>query len=166
MKAPNPSFYKQLKVKMESVFNKKVVVVGATGGIGIETVRLLKSSNAQLYISSTNEAKLNHLLESVGLSVDRGFIVDITNPNQVEEMALAIGDVDILINAAGIGIIKPLEKLTYEDFNRTIDVNLKGTFHLLKSFLPAMKEQKKGLIINLPGVLGKTPIWCWSICCK
>jgi len=57
-----------------------------------------------------------------------------------------------------VGIIKPLESLSYEDFNKTIDINLKGSFHLLKSFLPAMKAVKKGLIINIPGVLGKAPM--------
>ena len=63
-----------------------------------------------------------------------------------------------MVNAAGIGIIKPLEQLTNEDFDISIDVNLKGTFYLLKAFLPAMKKIKEGLIINMPGVLGKTPM--------
>jgi short-subunit dehydrogenase len=65
---------------------------------------------------------------------------------------------DVLINAVGIGIIKPFEQLSFEEFDKSISVNLYGAFHLLKTFLPAMKEQKKGLIINIPGVLGKTPM--------
>jgi NADP-dependent 3-hydroxy acid dehydrogenase YdfG len=66
--------------------------------------------------------------------------------------------VDILVNAAGIGIIKPLEMLSETDFMQSIQVNLIGVFHLMQAILPGMKEQKKGLIINIPGVLGKVPM--------
>ena len=69
-----------------------------------------------------------------------------------------VPQLDILINAAGIGIIKPLENLTINDFLNTINSNLVGTFLLVKTFLPKMKEAKKGLIINIPGVLGKVPM--------
>jgi short-subunit dehydrogenase len=66
--------------------------------------------------------------------------------------------VDILINAAGIGIIKPLEQLTEEDMLNSLQANLLAPYRLLKAFLPAMKTAKKGLIINIPGVLGKVPM--------
>jgi NADP-dependent 3-hydroxy acid dehydrogenase YdfG len=66
--------------------------------------------------------------------------------------------IDILINATGIGIIKPLETLTSEEFERSLRTNLFGSFYLVKAVLPSMKEQKKGLIINIPGVLGKVPM--------
>jgi NAD(P)-dependent dehydrogenase (short-subunit alcohol dehydrogenase family) len=69
-----------------------------------------------------------------------------------------LGTPDILINLAGIGIIKPMEQLSLDDFSRSIQTNLVGAFLFVKSFLPAMKEVKKGLIINVPGVLGKVPM--------
>jgi short-subunit dehydrogenase len=65
---------------------------------------------------------------------------------------------DILINAAGIGIIKSMDTLTTEDFIQTLQVNLIGSFWVTKAILPAMKEAKKGLIIHIPGVLGKVPM--------
>jgi NADP-dependent 3-hydroxy acid dehydrogenase YdfG len=65
---------------------------------------------------------------------------------------------DILVNAAGIGIIKPLELLSEADFMQSLQVNLVGGFHLMQAILPGMKEQKKGLIINIPGILGKVPM--------
>lgn len=147
---------------MEILNNKNVLVVGATGGIGIETVKLLKNSGAKIFIAGRNEAKLQEIATQHQLPTEQIFAVDITIPRQVEDMAqhihAQVGQLDILINAAGVGIIHPLETLDYEHFNMVIDVNLKGTFHLLKAFLPAMKEVKKGLIINIPGVLGKTPM--------
>ena len=66
--------------------------------------------------------------------------------------------IDIVVNAAGTGIIKPVEALSAADFLHTLQINLVGTFHLVKAVLPGMKEQKKGLIINIPGVLGKVPM--------
>ena len=66
--------------------------------------------------------------------------------------------VDVLVILSGIGIIKPMESLSAQEFQLTLQTNLFGPFLLLKHFLPAMKEQKKGLIINIPGVLGKVPM--------
>ncbi|HMN89622.1 MAG TPA: SDR family oxidoreductase [Saprospiraceae bacterium] len=147
---------------MELLSNKNVLVVGATGGIGAEVTRLLKNSQANVFIAARNRSKLNELATANNIPADQVFAVDVTQPEQVEAAAYQIHAripaLDILINASGIGIIRPLENLTYEDFNQVIDTNLRGTFHLLKSFLPPMKEAKKGLVLNIPGVLGKTPM--------
>jgi NADP-dependent 3-hydroxy acid dehydrogenase YdfG len=147
---------------MESLFKKKVLVVGATGGIGRETAKLIKQSNADVFITGRDAAKLLEVKLDLGLDSSRVFEMDITDENSVESVANSIhdtiGTLDIIINAAGIGIIKPLEKLTYEDFDLTVATNLRGTFNLLKSFLPPMKAAKEGLILNMPGVLGKTPM--------
>lgn len=147
---------------MESLFKKKVLVVGATGGIGRETAKLIKQSNADVFITGRDAAKLLEVKLDLGLGSSRVFEMDITDENSVESVANSIhdtiGTLDIIINAAGIGIIKPLEKLTYEDFDLTVATNLRGTFNLLKSFLPPMKAAKEGLILNMPGVLGKTPM--------
>jgi NADP-dependent 3-hydroxy acid dehydrogenase YdfG len=145
---------------MESLYRKKVFIVGATGGIGRETARLVKSSNADLFIAGRNSEKLQLLANELGLPAEKVFEIDVTQPKSVETVATAIHQqipaLDILVNATGVGIIKPLEQLSYEDFDHTLNVNLKGTFNLLKNFLPAMKTTKEGLIINIPGVLGKT----------
>ena len=147
---------------MENLLKKNVLVVGATGGIGEETVKLLKGSSANVYITGRNATKLNEVAQANDIPADQTFAMDVAQYADVEEVATAIHgtipQLDIVINAAGIGIIKPLESLTYEDFDRTIDANLKGTFTLLKSFIPPMKAAKKGLFINIPGVLGKTPM--------
>ncbi|MEO0339520.1 MAG: SDR family oxidoreductase [Bacteroidota bacterium] len=147
---------------MEMIANKKVLVVGATGGIGEACVKLLKGSQANLFLTGRDQSKLSVLAEQYDIPSNQTFELDITSEGDVNRVAKQIfaivPKIDIVINAAGIGIIKPLEKLTSEEFGHTLDVNLKGTFHLFKAFLPAMKEAKKGLFINLPGVLGKTPM--------
>ncbi len=147
---------------METITGKKTLIIGVTGGIGLETARLLKQSGAELYITGRNTQSLEVIAAELSLSMDRVFELDVTNDQDVESVAQKIhaqsGAIDILINAAGIGIIKPLESLTSDDFRLSLEVNLTGSFLVLKHFLPAMKEQKKGLIIHLPGVLGKTPM--------
>ncbi|MGK0363867.1 MAG: NADP-dependent 3-hydroxy acid dehydrogenase YdfG [Saprospiraceae bacterium] len=144
---------------MESLQNKNVIIIGATGGIGEEVAKMMKSSKANLFLTGRDEAKLKTLADKTGA---KSYVLDISDENAVnavaEQIQAEIGQADILINAAGIGIVKPFDALTYEDFDRTISANLRGPFNLLKAFLPAMKAAKKGLIVNMPGVLGKTPM--------
>lgn len=147
---------------MEMLNNKKVLVVGATGGIGAEATRLIKKSQAEVFITGRDAQKLAQVAKDCDIPDSHTFQLDITDAAQVEAVAGKIHQqtkqLDILVNAAGIGIIKQLEKLTVEDFGKVIDVNLKGSYYLFKYFLPPMKEVKKGLVINIPGVLGKIPM--------
>jgi short-subunit dehydrogenase len=149
-------------VVMESVKGKNILILGATGGIGEKTAALLAGSGARLFLSGRNTEKLQLVATQLGLSPGNYFACDISVPEQVQQLKeqffAACPSIDILINAAGIGIIKPLENLTETDFLRSLNYNLYGPFLLVKTFLPAMKEQRKGLIINIPGVLGKVPM--------
>jgi NAD(P)-dependent dehydrogenase (short-subunit alcohol dehydrogenase family) len=147
---------------MEKLNGKRVVVAGASGGIGGHLSKLLRQSGAEVFMTGRNAEKLAVAAVNAGVPEDHCFVADIS----VEaEMALlgnrvvqVMGTPDILVNAAGVGIIKSIENLTLEDFNKSLQTNLVGTFLLVKTFLPGMKEVKKGLIINIPGVLGKVPM--------
>lgn len=147
---------------MESVKGKIVVIIGATGGIGMNTAKLLSGSGAIVYIAGRNKEKLSLVAIEAGINADRVFEMDITNENSVNSAIQHIlskePSIDILINAAGIGIIKPIDVLSSEDFIKSLQTNLVGSFYLVKAVLPKMKEIKKGLIINIPGVLGKVPM--------
>jgi short-subunit dehydrogenase len=147
---------------MEKLNNKNVLVAGATGGIGEATAKLLAQSGANLFIAGRNKSKLDSLAANLSIPAERVFHLDLADPGTVEEMGSRIHaivpQIDILINATGIGIIKPLEQLSLEEFRLSLQVNLEGSFLLVKAFLPAMKATGKGLIINIPGVLGKVPM--------
>ncbi len=143
---------------MESLQNKTTLVIGATGGIGSELVKLLKSSGADVYVTSTNKEKLDAFKQENNIPTSHAFLLDVRSTDGWSALKTSIPLPDIIINASGIGIIKPLDKMENEDFDNVIDVNLKGNFKLLKAFLPDMKIRKTGLIINIPGVLGKTPM--------
>ena len=147
---------------MEMLANKNVLIVGASGGIGSEAAKLLRQSQANLYLTTRSMDKLKPLADELNVPADRCFEMDVTDSGQVNQVADTIhgqiDKVDILINASGIGILKTIDKLTDEDFDRSVDINLKGTFYLLRAFVPPMKKAKKGMIVNLPGVLGKVPM--------
>jgi len=147
---------------MEKLNGKKVVVAGATGGIGSNLVKLLVQSGAEVFMTGRNNDKLASIAAAHGIPSTHYLATDISDASQVELLSTAVlqqlGTPDILVNAAGIGIIKPIEQLTLADFSQSIQTNLVGTFLFVKAFLPAMKEAKKGLIINIPGVLGKVPM--------
>lgn len=147
---------------MESVKGKNVLITGATGGIGRHTAKLLAGSGANLFLTGRNPEKLVEVAKELSLPSECFLAADLTLPEEAERLKQqyfsVYAGIDVLVNASGIGIIKQLEQLSSEDFLKTIHINLYAPFLLLKAFLPNMKEQKKGLIINIPGVLGKVPM--------
>ena len=147
---------------MESIKNKNVLVVGATGGIGSKTARLLAGSGAHLFLVARNKEKLTVLANELNLPLSKTLAMDISKPEEVavlkEQFFTQYSSIDVIVNAAGIGIIKSSDVLTEAEFLKTLNDNLYGPFLLVKAFLPKMKELKKGLIINIPGILGKVPM--------
>lgn len=147
---------------MESLKGKVVLITGATGGVGSQVAKQVSASGAIVYLTGQNTIKLVEVAEQAGIPTSRCFQMDITNEasvnNAVSEVLAQTPIINILINAAGIGIIKTMDTLSSAEFERTLQVNLLGSFYLVKAVLPSMKEHKKGLIINIPGVLGKVPM--------
>ncbi len=147
---------------MEKIKDKRTVITGATGTIGSKTAKMLADSGAILYICGRNEDKLKAVAAECRIPAERIFVMDMSKDDEViavtQKISEQAGHIDILINAAGIGIIKNFENITADEFRKTIDINLVGTFLLIKGFINGMKENKKGLIINIPGILGKTPM--------
>ena len=134
---------------MEGLKGKNILLVGATGGIGSNTAKLLAGSGANLFLAGRNETKLKIIAHSCGIANERIFVLDITMPNEVEILKEKyfeqFSTIDILVNAAGIGIIKSMDTLSEDEFMSSIYNNLFAPFLLVKAFLPAMKEIKKGL---------------------
>ncbi|MEN9274558.1 MAG: SDR family oxidoreductase, partial [Gloeomargarita sp. DG02_4_bins_56] len=135
--------------------DKVVVVVGATGGIGRAVVNRLHPLGAQLVLAARDPVKLATLAIPGALSIP----TDITLPAQVQNlMAQAVatfGRIDGLVNAAGIGILKPWDKLEPADFATQLAVNLQGNFYTLQAAANVMKTQRSGHICNVIGILGK-----------
>ncbi len=149
-------------IQMEILKGKYVLITGATGGIGSRTAKLIAGSGANILITGRNADKLNQVANECGIPDEHVFIMGLADAASVQTTIQSITEMgielDIVVNAAGIGIIKPMDTLTTEDLLQTLNANLVGPFNLVKAVLPGMKLRKKGLIINIPGVLGKVPM--------
>lgn len=147
---------------MESLKDKTILLAGATGTLGMATARHLAASGARLILLGRDSQKLDALKSSLTGSAHQAFTWDAASEDSIQQVAeqlqAAAISIDILINASGVGILHPLEQLSVADFKKTLDINLTGMFLLLKHFLPGMKERGRGLIIAVPGVLGKVPM--------
>ncbi len=147
---------------MQTLKDKNILVIGATGGIGSRSAKLLAGSGAVLFLTGRNKHSLQVVAEACNVPPDRCFVLDCSQGASVIELKeryfQQLATIDILINAAGLGIIKPMNILDETDFLLSLNANLVAPFLLMKAFLPAMKEANTGLIINIPGVLGKVPM--------
>jgi len=112
---------------MESLRGKNVLIVGATGDIGMHTARLLQGSGASLFLSGRDSVALQSFAQSIGVPAAQYFAADLQESPAVAELAQryfsAFPTIDILINASGIGVIKPIETLSEEEMMQTLQIN-------------------------------------------
>jgi short-subunit dehydrogenase len=140
-----------------------VLIVGASGGIGSALARKLAPTGARLVLAARNPEKLSILASELPTAEPALTVpTDITDPRQVEtliEKAVAhFGGIDVLVNSAGAGVMKPYNKITPEDIERMLDLNLKGSFYTSQAVANIMKDQRSGHICNVVGILGKYPM--------
>ncbi|MCS7013162.1 MAG: SDR family oxidoreductase [Chloroherpetonaceae bacterium] len=141
---------------------KVALITGASRGIGRAAAIRFAREGAKLVLASRTQSELETLAKEVFDLYDTDALVvpcDVTKSAEVKalvERAVAtFGRIDILLNSAGVGYLKPITELTVEEFDEMVDVNLKGTFYASKFVSEVMVKQKSGHIINLPGILGK-----------
>ncbi|MFZ4729195.1 MAG: SDR family oxidoreductase [Pseudanabaena sp.] len=145
--------------------SKVVVVVGATGGIGSALVPKLAEAGAKLVLVARDEDKLEELVNNLEDDYDIEAIAvptDITKYAQVEAMvqkAIAqFGQIDVLVNAAGAGVMKQFLRIEPQELDQMLDLNLKGNFYTSQVVANVMKDRKIGHICNVIGILGKHPM--------
>jgi 3-oxoacyl-[acyl-carrier protein] reductase len=143
------------------------LVTGASGGIGSAIARALARQGARLAVSGSNAGKLRAFREELDehtpqhlQEVDHVAITcDLANPEAVEKLVPAalesLGKLDILVNNAGITIDRTVRKMSVEDWDRVIHVNLSGAFYLSRAVLQHMLDRGYGRIINISSVIGE-----------
>ncbi|RKJ60517.1 SDR family oxidoreductase [Butyricicoccus sp. 1XD8-22] len=143
---------------MSALNGKVVVITGASSGIGETTARLLASMGAHVVIGARRVERLEALASDI--QGDGGSVViqqlDVTELEQMQaiiEIAQSrFGQVDAIINNAGVMPLSPLEALKIEEWNRMIDVNIRGVLHGIATGLPVMKKQGFGHFINIASI--------------
>ncbi|MCY8230477.1 3-oxoacyl-ACP reductase FabG [Priestia endophytica] len=140
--------------------NKVAIITGAASGLGFEAAKRFMEEGAKVALADFDE-KIGH--ESVEALRGKGgtvefFKVDVANRDSVDSMVKNVvdkfGTVDILINNAGITRDAMLTKMSVENFQKVIDVNLTGVFHCTQAVVPYMIEKGKGKIISTSSVSG------------
>lgn len=145
---------------------KTVLLTGASGGIGGATALRLAQMGARVFLSGRNAAKLEALsaqLEYVTGGEAPAAAADLSDPAQaarlVESALGAFGaDLDIVVNAAGVGAIRPVETTTPDDFQSLLATNLLGAMYLSQAAVRVMAPRKSGHILHVVGILGKVPM--------
>jgi NADP-dependent 3-hydroxy acid dehydrogenase YdfG len=141
-----------------NIRDKVVVITGASSGLGEATARLLSSQGASVVLGARRSDRIQGLAAELNASGGKALALttDVTNPEQVQALVNAAvqtyGRVDVIINNAGLMPHSPLARRKFDDWNRTIDVNVKGVLYGIAAVLPHMSAQKSGHIINVASV--------------
>jgi len=144
----------------EGIEGKVVLIAGGAGGSGSEAARDLAAKSARIAISNINTARMDVVVAEIAAAGGdvRGYAVDVTDKDGMawlgETVAKDFGRIDVLINAAGIMLIRPLTEINTAEWEMTIDLNVKGTLWGIAAVLPMFLAQESGHIITLGSVHG------------
>ncbi|MDC0628639.1 3-oxoacyl-ACP reductase FabG [Pelagibacteraceae bacterium] len=138
--------------------NKKIIITGATGGIGYNLVKKFYDSGSIVLATGTNEEKLNNLKKKFsGIKIETFKLNDHSKIETFVETAVKnLGGIDILVNNAGITLDNISIRLTEENWKKVLDVNLTATFLMCKYAIKKMLKNKYGKIINITSIVGHT----------
>ncbi|MDU5333177.1 SDR family oxidoreductase [Enterococcus sp.] len=139
---------------------KVIVITGASSGIGEATAKLLASQGNQLVLGARREDRLKEISDNIKTAGGEAVysVTDVTNLDSVKELAKtamdAYGRIDVWMNNAGLMPQSVLSDGKVEDWNRMIDVNLKGVLYGINASLGIMREQQSGHYINTSSIAG------------
>lgn len=143
---------------MLNIQDKVILITGASSGIGEACARLLAERGAQLLLGARRTDRLEQLVDEIreaGGNADYRSL-DVTSQTDTQafvDAALAqYGRVDVLVNNAGVMPLSRLDVLKVDEWNRMIDVNIRGVLHGIAAALPVMQSQRSGQIVNIASI--------------
>jgi NADP-dependent 3-hydroxy acid dehydrogenase YdfG len=151
---------------MKTLTDRVAVITGAGSGIGRSLAVNLAAKGCHLAISDLNQESLQ---ETANLAGNQGVkvtthLVDVANRNQVyryaDEVVKQHGKANIVINNAGVALGDSIEDVSYEDFEWIVNINFWGVVYGTKAFLPHLKKEPEGHIVNISSINGIVPNPC------
>jgi len=138
--------------------NKKILITGATGGIGYYLVKKFISLDGEVLVTGTNEKKLENLKNQIpNIKVIK---FDLSNHSEIESFVddaiSKLNGIDVLVNNAGITVDNLSLRMKNEEWQKVIDINLTSTFYLCKNVIKKMLKNKSGKIVNITSIVGHT----------
>ena len=143
-----------------NIKDKVIVITGASSGLGLAAARRLAQQGACLVLGARRIERLQQLADELNGEGHRAIAVeaDVTRLDDVKRLVdsavQTFGRVDVMVNNAGLMPISALERLKVEDWERTIDVNIKGVLYGIAAALPHMQRQMSGHFVNVASVAG------------
>jgi NAD(P)-dependent dehydrogenase (short-subunit alcohol dehydrogenase family) len=145
--------------------DKVAVVTGGTRGIGYSIAEALLAEGAKVFICGRDQNLLKPALEKLRAAApDRvdGTVADVRRSEDCRKLvhgaADRFGGLDILVNNAGVGVFKPVDQLTVEEWDSTIATNLSGVFYCCREAIPLMRQRGGGYIFNISSLAGVNPM--------
>ena len=150
---------------MSSLSGKVAVVTGGSRGIGYAIARALGREGAVVAITGTDGGRLDtaarELTREVGGSDVIPLRADVRRHNEMEaafsSVASRAGGIDILINNAGVGLVRPVADMSPDEWNRVLETNVTGVFNSIHAVLPHLRSRGGGWIISISSLSGKNP---------
>jgi len=143
-----------------SISGKVAIVTGASSGLGESTALHLAARGAKVVLAARRVDRLQKLVDDIRASGGQAIAVatDVAKREDLEKLAAAaveaFGRIDVLVNNAGVMPLSPLARLKVDEWDRTIDVNIKGVLYGIAAVLPRMQAQGSGHIINIASIAG------------
>lgn len=143
-----------------NIEGKVVVITGGSSGIGEATARYLAARGAIVAVAARRVERLSAIVKEIEAAGGKAkaFQVDVTDKAQVDGLIAkslaAFGRIDVLINNAGLMAIAPLAKLRADEWDRMIDINIKGVLYGISAALPVFTKQGGGHFINVASIAG------------
>jgi len=145
-----------------SLNNKRILITGASSGIGAVLAHLLAKEGADLVLLARRKDRLQDLADQIKQQHDNRKVIlvdgDVTDPDvrhrAIQSAVEQLGGLDILINNAGVGAMARIENTTQETLRRVFEVNFFALFELTQSALPYLKQGKEPMVVNLSSIVG------------
>lgn len=156
---------------MSNIHNKVVLITGASSGIGEAAAKLIAAQGARVVLGARRTGHLEKIVNEIRAAggTASACALDVTQLSDMHHfVAFATeryGRVDVLINNAGVMPLSPLASLKVDEWNRMLDVNVRGVLHGIAAVLPGMQAQGTGQVINLSSIGGHTVSATASVYC-
>lgn len=137
--------------------NRVVLITGASSGIGLETAKLFQAKNWKVAATMRTPENARELDNIVDLET---FRLDVTDPDSIRtaiDGALErFGQIDVVVNNAGYGLLGPLEAMTDDQIERQVNTNFIGVLNVCREMIPYFRDRRRGTIVNVASIGGRT----------